>query len=305
MAKPREITGLDCSRKSLGWASKVLLTRFDEMAEFRHAALGFAEIKGVHDMRVATRRLRSALRDIGPFLDKEALKNVKKELKKISDALGEVRDRDVAIGALKNLSEEAENDAVRTGIEQLIKEKIAERNAARIELTTVITAENIDGLRETFAAALKEALRGRVRVGFNDAAGRAVAANLDDILGLAPRLYKPFKRNGLHKLRIAAKRLRYSLELFALCRGSDAKSLAKEISRMQDFLGELHDCDIWIDDLGARLAEGPDDTAAKWLLPLFVRKQNKEYLSAFALWEEWESNDLAGRVREMIDPGEE
>jgi CHAD domain-containing protein len=302
MAKPREIPGLDCSRKSLAWASKVLLTRFDEMAEFRHAALGFAEIKGVHDMRVATRRLRSALRDIGPFLDKEAFKPVKKELKEISDALGEVRDRDVAIGALEKLAEEVESDTVKTGIGQLIIGKTEERNTARTELTAVITAENIDGLRQTFAAALKEALRGRDRISFNDAAGRAVAANLDDMLALGPRLYKPFKRNGLHKLRIAAKRLRYSLELLALCGGGEAKSLAKEISRLQDFLGELHDCDIWIDDLGARLIDAPNDTAAKWLLPLFVRKQNKEYLSAFALWEDWESNDLAGRVREMPDP---
>jgi CHAD domain-containing protein len=303
MAKSREITGLNCSRKSLAWVSKVLLTRFDEMAEFRHAAPGFAEIKGVHDIRVATRRLRSALRDIEPFLHEDPLKPVKRELKKISDALGEVRDRDVAIGALKKLSDEAEDDAVKAGIGQLVKEKTGERNAARTELTAVVTAENIDGLRQTIAAALKEALRGRDRISFNDAAARAVAANLDDMLALGPRLYKPFKRNGLHKLRIGAKRLRYSLELLALCRGSDAKFLAKEITRMQDFLGELHDCDIWIDDLGARLIDAPEDDprpAAKWLLPLFVRKQNKEYLSALALWEEWESNDLAGRIREMI-----
>jgi CHAD domain-containing protein len=305
MAKPKEITGLDCSRKSLVWASKVLLTRFDEMTEFRHTAVGFAEIKGVHDMRVATRRLRSALRDIEAFLHTDPLKPVKKELKNVSDALGEVRDRDVAIGALKKLSEETEDETVKAGIGQLIKEKTGERNAARTELTALITAENIEGLRQTFTAALREALRGRDRISFNEAAGRAVAANLDDMLALAPRLYKPFKRNGLHKLRIAAKRLRYSLELLALCLGSEAKSLAKEISRMQDFLGELHDCDIWIDDLGARLVTGTEDdsgSAAKWLLPLFVRKQNKEYLSAFALWEEWESDDLAGRIREMISP---
>jgi CHAD domain-containing protein len=303
MAKPKEITGLDCSRKSLAWASKVLLTRFDEMGGFRHAALGFAEIKGVHDMRVATRRLRSALRDIGPFLQKEPVKPAKKELKIISDALGGVRDRDVAIGALKKLSEEAENDTVRTGIEQLIKEKVAERNAARTELTAVIAAGNIDGLRQTFAAALKEVAGGRERISFNDASARAVAANLDDLLDLATAIYKPFKRKRLHKLRIAAKRLRYSLELLALCRGGEAKSLAKEISRLQDFLGELHDCDIWIEDLGGRLADGPDEDicpASQWLLPIFIRKQNKEYLSALALWEEWQRDDLAGRIRQFV-----
>lgn len=303
MAKPKEITGLDCSRKSLAWASKVLRTRFDEMAEFRHAALGFAEIKGVHDMRVATRRLRSALRDVKPFLQAEPLKSVKKELKKISDALGEVRDRDVAIGALDKLAEDADDDAVKAGIGKLIAGKTEERNAARAELTAVITAGNINNLRKTFAAALKEALRGQDRISFTVAAGRASAANLDDLLDLGPTIYRPFKRNRLHKLRIAAKRLRYSLELLALCLGSDAKSLAKEISRMQDFLGELHDCDIWIEDLGGRMFDGTEvDTrrAAACLLPIFVRKQNKEYLSALALWEDWQRDDLAGRIREFV-----
>lgn len=303
MAKPREITGLDCSRKSLAWVSQVLLTRFDEMAGFRHAALGFAEIKGVHDMRVATRRLRSALRDIGPFLHEEPLKPVKKELKKISDALGEVRDRDVAIGALKKLSEETEGDAVEAGIGQLIKEKTGERNAARTELTAVITTENIETLGKTFAAALKEALRGRDRISFTEAAGRAVAANLDDMLGLGPSLYKPFKRKRLHKLRIAAKRLRYSLELLALCRGTDAKALAKEISKLQDFLGELHDCDLWIDELGGRLLAASEEVereTADRLLQIFVKNRTREYLSALARWEEWRENSFEDRIRVLV-----
>lgn len=303
MAKPREITGLDHSKRSLAWVSKILLTRFDEMAEFRHAALGFAEIKGVHDMRVAARRLRSALRDIGPFLQKDPLKDIKQGLKSISDALGEVRDRDVAILALKKLSDESDSDLLRSGIDKLAEEKVQKRNIARVDLTTVITADNIDGLRKKLKDSLKEAANDAERLSFNEAAGRMVAANLEELLDLAPRLYKPFKRNGLHKLRIAAKRLRYSLELAALCYGPEAKKLAKETSRMQDFLGELHDCDIWIEDLGARLATGPDENereAAIWMLPAFVRKQNKEYLSALELWEDWQKNNFVERVKKVV-----
>jgi CHAD domain-containing protein len=302
MAKPREITGLDCDKRSLAWVSKILLTRFDEMAEFRHAALGFAEIKGVHDMRVATRRVRSVLRDFEPFLNKEPLREIKKELKGISDALGAVRDRDVAIGALKRWAEEAKDERVKAGIEQLAEENVAQRNIARAELTVIITAEKVDNLGRDLKAAIKEAAAGTEKTSFSDASGRMVAANLADTLDLAPRLYKPFKRNGLHKLRIAAKRLRYSVELAALCFGDDAKKLAKEISRMQTYLGELHDCDIWIEDLGKRLAGEPDENAraaAAWLLPIFVRRQNKEYLSALELWEEWRGNDLAGRIWAM------
>jgi CHAD domain-containing protein len=303
MAKPREITGLDCSRRSLAWVPKVLLTRFDEMAGFRHAALGFAQIKGVHDMRVAARRVRSALRDLGPFLQKDPLKDIKQELRSISDALGAVRDRDVTILALKTLSDEADSGPVKTGIDTFAGENVQKRNIARIDLTAIITADHIDGLRKKLKASLKEATIDAEPLSFNAAAGRMVAANLDDLLALAPRLYKPFKRNGLHKLRIAAKRLRYSLELAALCYGAEAKKLAKEISRLQDHLGELHDCDIWIEDLGARLAGVPDENeleAAAWMLPAFVRKQNKEYLTALELWKAWQKNNFVERVKKVV-----
>ena len=303
MAKPREITGLDCEKRSLAWVSKILLTRFDEMAEFRHAATGFAEIKGVHDMRVAARRVRSVLRDVEPFLDKEPLKEVKKALKAISDALGAVRDQDVAIGALKKWAEETEGDDIKAGIDHLAEEKIAKRNTARAYLTGIITAEKVDDLGKGLKAVIKEAAASTEKISFSDAASRMVAANLDEMLALGPRLYKPFKRNGLHKLRIASKRLRYSLELAALCFGDDSKKLAKEISRMQTFLGELHDCDIWIEDLGERLTGEPGDNerdAAVWLLPHFVRKQNKEYLSALEMWEGWRQNDLVSRIQGQI-----
>jgi CHAD domain-containing protein len=303
MAKAKVIESLDCSKRSLAWVSKVLLTRFDEMAGFRHAAVGFAEIKGVHDMRVAARRLRSALRDIGPFLQADPLKEVKKELKIISDALGAVRDRDVAIGSLNKLSDDADGDDVKAGIELLVEENVVKRNVARVDLTTVITEKTVEALRKKLKASIKEAATGARRSSFDEAAGRMVAANLEEMHGLAPRLYKPFKRNGLHKLRIAAKRLRYSLELAALCRGPEAKKIAKEISRMQDLLGELHDCDLWIEDLGTRLAGGPDENeraAAAWMLPTFVRRQNKEYLSALELWQNWERNNFIERARALI-----
>lgn len=303
MAKPREITGLDCSKKSLVWVSKILLTRFDEMAEFRYAATGSAEIKGVHDMRVAARRLRSAIRDIEPFLDKAALKDIKKELKKISDALGAVRDRDVAIGALKKLICETESDTVKAGIDQLVDDQTGARNIARADLESLISAQHIGDLQKRFAAAIKKAAAGAKKVSFNEAAPLMVRSNLESMLGLGAKVYKPFKQNGLHNLRIAAKRLRYSIELFALCGSDSAKPLAKKISRLQDYLGEVHDCDLWIKALGEILsstAENERRNAAAWLLPIFVQRRNKEYLAALELWEEWQKNNFANEVREVL-----
>jgi hypothetical protein len=73
MAKAKEIAEIDCDANVLEWAAIVLHVRFGEVLEFRGAALHSENIKGVHDMRVATRRLRSALRDFAHLLKKNSL----------------------------------------------------------------------------------------------------------------------------------------------------------------------------------------------------------------------------------------
>ena len=66
MAKAREIAALECDGDGVEGIRRVLLTRLDEVCEFREQALDFSDIKGVHAMRVASRRLRSASRDFAP-----------------------------------------------------------------------------------------------------------------------------------------------------------------------------------------------------------------------------------------------
>ena len=111
MAKAREITGLDCNANALEWAAKTLRVRFEEVLELRGATLHSEGIEGVHDMRVATRRLRSALRDFAHLMKKKSLKKISKDIKQIADTLGAARDQDVAIVALEN----CEKDPKTTG----------------------------------------------------------------------------------------------------------------------------------------------------------------------------------------------
>ncbi|MFN2390604.1 MAG: CHAD domain-containing protein [Pyrinomonadaceae bacterium] len=81
MAKAKEITGLDCAASAMEWAAEVLRVRFDEVVNLRDSALDFSDIEGVHSMRVATRRLRSALRDFTPLMDKRPAKTSEKRIK--------------------------------------------------------------------------------------------------------------------------------------------------------------------------------------------------------------------------------
>jgi len=113
MARARKIKGIDCNGATGDGIRLVLDGRFSEMSKFRDAALNWNDPEGVHSMRVASRRLRSASRDFMPFLRQRGLTPVLKQTKSIAAALGEVRDQDVAIIALEKIQKQSP-DAVRT-----------------------------------------------------------------------------------------------------------------------------------------------------------------------------------------------
>jgi hypothetical protein len=74
---------------------------------------------------------------------------------------------------------------------------------------------------------------------------RMVAARLDELCSFMPRAMDPARMKALHDMRIAAKRLRYILEVGAEpCFGPYATTAIKRTKDLQDLLGELHDCDV-------------------------------------------------------------
>ncbi len=314
MAKAKEITGLDCAADALEWAATVLRVRFGEVIELRGAALEFSDIEGVHAMRVATRRLRSALRDFLPLLKKRPLRKVRKNLKRIADALGAVRDQDVAILALENLQAAAAidqiNEQIKEGIEKLLVERRTVREKAQTNLIQTLDADDLAKLQQDFTAALDKAVKKnkRTRVdSFNEAGREAVADSLWELSDLGVCVYEPFNVEKLHEMRIAAKRLRYAVELFTACWGERIAPFAIEIAEMQSFLGEVHDCDVWLESLSARMhkrqkdaAVGSEHKAAVWLLSEFIKNRTKNYRAALKLWSEWEATDFTERMKAII-----
>src|SRR5436309_1885866 len=66
---------------------------------------------------------------------------------------------------------------------------------------------------------------GEVEESFGDLGRRIISSSWEELRGRGAGIYRPLKTKRLHKIRIAAKRLRYSLELFAACFGGGAKEL--------------------------------------------------------------------------------
>ena len=79
-----------------------------------------------------------------------------------------------------------------------------------------------------------------------DNAERIVLVRLDELCGFMPRAADPEEVVALHDMRIAAKRLRYILEVTGPCLGPYAKTATKMVKDLQDLLGEIHDCDVQV-----------------------------------------------------------
>ena len=76
-------------------------------------------------------------------------------------------------------------------------------------------------------------------------AARIVKVRLDEMQGFAPRALDGKKR-AQHDMRIAAKRLRYVLEVTGFCFGRPADTARRRARDLQDILGEMHDCDVML-----------------------------------------------------------
>lgn len=100
MAKARDIPDLHADDSFAAAAAKVVAVRAEELADQSENVLDTSDIERVHDMRVATRRLRAVLEIFAPCFPKDLHRDVLGDVKALADALGERRDPDVHIAAL-------------------------------------------------------------------------------------------------------------------------------------------------------------------------------------------------------------
>jgi CHAD domain-containing protein len=108
-------------------------------------------------------------------------------------------------------------------------------------------------------------------------------------------------------MRIAAKRLRYAIELFQQCWGRPIATFAKRTALLQTALGDLHDCDVWIESFGNQITKARKEKhqenikAFVWLLSHFVKLRTKHLRKALMLWHDWEAHDTSGKLRNVLN----
>jgi CHAD domain-containing protein len=232
-------------------ARKTFVFHFHQMLLHEPGTRSGEDIEELHDMRVATRRMRAALLVFGDYLDQEKYSPFGKALRRTGRFLGEVRDLDVfwekTHRYLDTLPPEHQDELVPL---QVVWQ--GARDQARDKLLAYLNGAHYDNFKQSFGdfldihavgALAPFSITGQPRP---DSLRQVAPVILFQQLA-AVRAYDqwvtgpnvPLAR--LHQLRIASKGLRYSLEFLEEVLGPEARLLIKEFKVLQDHLGDLQD----------------------------------------------------------------
>jgi CHAD domain-containing protein len=150
MAKAQEID-VEPSEPYRLAAARVVRVRTAELFEYGDGVLDTRDIERVHDMRVASRRLRAVLEIFAPCFPRGEFKGVLRDVKQLADALGERRDPDVHIDALQAFSK-ALAAANKPGVARLIGEQRARQVRGNEALAVALERVRERGLHERLLA---------------------------------------------------------------------------------------------------------------------------------------------------------
>lgn len=210
----------------------------------------------VHQARVASRRLRAGLRVLRECSDAEQWKTWRKQIRRVTTRFGDARDKDVQIAYLCDVLDALDEKACYPAVARLLAK--LERQRERLQPQVVEAADRLQssGVLEQMLAATKEVLSEERSQRADMQSGcaltqRHILDNLDRLLSCQDSLSDPEDRERHHAMRIAAKRLRYTLEISAPVCGGQLDGTVEAIKRVQTLLGEVHDCDVWAEHLRA------------------------------------------------------
>jgi CHAD domain-containing protein len=257
------------------------------------------DIESVHRMRVASRRLRSALVLFGECFDEEDVKKWNRAIRSVTRDLGEARDLDVQIAFLKEFVDAHENLPSLADLKGELEEQ---REGAQPRIVSGLEKLErkgaLEDMRRTYEE-IRNAPRCSAPYGTMERAFHHISVRLDDLLSLQDCVHQPDSKERHHQMRIAAKRLRYTMEAFVALYGESLQERIAIVKDLQDRLGELHDCDVWVDMLHAR---GADDPGLSALMNDRMEARTSGYHEFVKTWESLIEDDFFTGLLNSIVP---
>lgn len=235
----------------MGAARKILQEQWRKLLYYEPGTRLGQDIEALHDMRVATRRIRAALRLFADYFEPETLRPFIKKARQTGRILGQVRDMDVfREKTARFLADQPDTDPL--DLAPLHRAWAAQREAYRQEMLAYFNSAGYKQFKRDFAAFLKDPKAGALAIKVPPGNAQPTrlrhvlpfllhrhwaAIRAYDLLVTAPEVSPAV----LHRLRIACKRFRYALEFFQSALGPNAAPMIETLKIAQDHLGDLQD----------------------------------------------------------------
>jgi exopolyphosphatase / guanosine-5'-triphosphate,3'-diphosphate pyrophosphatase len=302
---------------------------WEEVAATMPAAIAGEDPEGVHKMRVASRRLRAAMDIATPCFPTKWYRSLHRTARQVTRSAGAVRDREVLLLFLISERKKKLTPEMRAAIDYWSAELSVERELARVTMLDFLAEF---GANDVLAKARRRFLarnspsgkscrkcRGKADVmlidperSWTDNASRVLEPRIHDLFSFGDAIADPEAIEAHHSARIAGKRLRYTLELFADVFGKPGTHALDDLTDLQDSLGKIHDTDVRIALIADEIkiqAEGhdPDLTIQAGLEQLaerFQRSRHREHATLARMWQRDAANfeqELIALIGESLD----
>ena len=285
------------------------------------------DIEYVHRMRVASRRMRNALALFGDELPHKHYAAWRDEMRRITKALGAARDTDVQIAWVQEFLRQDTDEMQQVGLERLLLRLHQQRT--RLQGKVMKALDRLEDKRilpdmnETLQELLVHARVYEIETLPADLFRRATEAirlRLEEFLAFAPHVAHPERVRELHQMRIAAKHLRYTLEVFQPLYERGLRKPIKIVKEIQELLGEVHDSDVWLsyvpqfieEERARTLTYFGETVPAQAFLPglhaLEKDRRDQRLRSYYIFRRFWELTQEKGvweRLRDAVTPSQE
>jgi CHAD domain-containing protein len=252
----------------------------------------------LHGIRISCRRLRTALWLFKKVFEPGDLARWRFAMHRLERVLGAARDLDVEIAFFSRIGlTVGDAEAVRSAHLERIR---ARRSALDGRVREGVGRFAKGGVLEEMAAVLAGLPRndwsaGSRRLASN--AGKKIARRLDELMRLSPYASRPGAVRQLHRMRITAKHLRYTLECYRPFLGRRVGRFTEAAHEVQNRLGTVHDLDTWL--LALRRSAGAN---GRHELIMLLKKERSVAFAVFsACWNRFEHRGIWNRLTALVE----
>jgi CHAD domain-containing protein len=294
------------------YAASILVKHIQSLQAEMNGVRVNKDIEHIHRMRVASRRLRNALQIFGSLFPEKQLLHWSKSIKKITSSLGEARDKDVQILLVQKLLSESEDPKHGPGLKRVILRLKQKRDWLQKDVLLALDGLNatkdLDEIQNHFNNSSQFDIEQLpVSPVLFHLSWQTILPLLQELLNFEIFIDDPANARELHAMRISAKNMRYSLELFSPFYPDKLSSYLQAARLTQEKLGNVHDAFIWnqyltgfiekekkraINFYGIARGIHPLQSGIDYLINYQNREYIEQYQSFLLSWHEWQGINL-------------